>query len=517
MASKRVVLVTGRAAESSLLRVVSGLRLGGVELRILTIDVPVMSALKAHELARKLRGSAGELRGADLVLVPGSIEGDVSLVSEVLGVKVVKGPRDVNELPRVLKAVAEGAQLSSSLPAEEVITLLELSRLKRVISERRDFVHVAGLKVPLRPPPFVVIAEVPSELGAGGVAKAARELVEKGADALVVRAGGTAQVSELLSRLAGVGAPLGVEAEDPDVVIEAVEHGAVLHVGLNERNVSELATVSDRALFVATSSAKGAEAALKEALRVVREADKLGYGRLALDLPLKAPGTGFVECIAACNRLAPSLPAVPLHVRVTGAVEPIDADSHGLNAFVTLVAGELGASMLYVSEGAAKTVDSVAEVKLASVMASLSMIKGGPPRDVGVDLLVLKDKHRRSPSLSTEAGVEVVNVEGAVEPKVLDRNYVVISVDHEAKVIEATVYSSSSNRPLLTVRGRDGMSLARVIISRGLIQMPDHLAYLGYELARAEIALQLGKSYEQDSPLFETCRDKIKGVMRWLR
>ena len=41
------------------------------------------------------------------------------------------------------------------------------------------------------------------------------------------------------------------------------------------------------------------------------------------------------------------------------------------------------------------------------------------------------------------------------------------------------------------------------ILRLGLVSSLEHAAYLGRELAKAEIALSLKKSYEQDEPLFK--------------
>src|SRR5581483_7773966 len=49
--------------------------------------------------------------------------------------------------------------------------------------------------------------------------------------------------------------------------------------------------------------------------------------------------------------------------------------------------------------------------------------------------------------------------------------------------------------------GRAAADVYRAIIAAGLVSQLDHAAYLGAELARAEIALRAGLPYRQDSPL----------------
>jgi len=64
------------------------------------------------------------------------------------------------------------------------------------------------------------------------------------------------------------------------------------------------------------------------------------------------------------------------------------------------------------------------------------------------------------------------------------------------------------------MRGRNGLYLARELC-RTVNPEPEHAAYIGYELAKAEIALILDKNYTQDSPLFEDVRSRVDtGVNR---
>jgi len=50
-------------------------------------------------------------------------------------------------------------------------------------------------------------------------------------------------------------------------------------------------------------------------------------------------------------------------------------------------------------------------------------------------------------------------------------------------------------------RGRDAQKLYRHILAQKLVSREDHAAYLGYELGKAEIALEKKLDYEQDEPL----------------
>jgi tetrahydromethanopterin S-methyltransferase subunit A len=49
--------------------------------------------------------------------------------------------------------------------------------------------------------------------------------------------------------------------------------------------------------------------------------------------------------------------------------------------------------------------------------------------------------------------------------------------------------------------GRSAAEVYRAILAAGLVSRLDHAAYLGAELARAEVAARLGLPYRQDRPL----------------
>jgi dihydropteroate synthase len=54
------------------------------------------------------------------------------------------------------------------------------------------------------------------------------------------------------------------------------------------------------------------------------------------------------------------------------------------------------------------------------------------------------------------------------------------------------------------IKGETAENIFSTIEKMGLITRLDHAAYLGRELAKAEIALVTGKEYIQDSPLFNS-------------
>jgi dihydropteroate synthase len=50
------------------------------------------------------------------------------------------------------------------------------------------------------------------------------------------------------------------------------------------------------------------------------------------------------------------------------------------------------------------------------------------------------------------------------------------------------------------IRGRSWADVFSTIVRNGDVSLLDHAAYLGKELYKAELAIQFGRSFEQDGP-----------------
>jgi tetrahydromethanopterin S-methyltransferase subunit A len=72
----------------------------------------------------------------------------------------------------------------------------------------------------------------------------------------------------------------------------------------------------------------------------------------------------------------------------------------------------------------------------------------------------------------------------------------------------------NSGRLAHVIEGRRGAVIAATAIEQGLLTQLDHAAYLGRELAKAEIALETGSHYEQDAALGVLPSKKIRILNR---
>ena len=62
---------------------------------------------------------------------------------------------------------------------------------------------------------------------------------------------------------------------------------------------------------------------------------------------------------------------------------------------------------------------------------------------------------------------------------------------------------TEGDKPSNIVKGVTAEAVYAKIVEMGFVTRLDHAAYLGSELAKAEVALKTGKDYVQDNPLFK--------------
>jgi acyl carrier protein len=88
--------------------------------------------------------------------------------------------------------------------------------------------------------------------------------------------------------------------------------------------------------------------------------------------------------------------------------------------------------------------------------------------------------------------------------------FFVISTTRRPKQVVVEHYHPDL-RPAHRLRGRRAESLLLGILGAGLVRSVGHAGYLGAELAKAETALRLGLTYEQDRPLRQAPADGTGG------
>ena len=517
----KVLLVTGLMAKDAVERY--SFR-SNIETKVLALNVGVAAFLTPQMISEALK--AERLNGFDLILVPGLIRGDVALISDSIGVPAFKGPQYAADLPIVLDSLSQ-VTLSTIAPADELLRekLQEKALAEIALAEgnRQDLLKKSGnilvgnLAVG-RDFPMRVLGEIVDSalLSDSEVQRMARRYVEDGADLVDVgmvagetRPKDAARV--VLAAKAAVDVPVSIDSLDPEEIKAAVIAGADLVLSVDGGNLDGVVPVPDNVAVVAIPTnqheglfSKSVETRVAQLEAVITKAKHLGikkvFGDVILD-PLDVSGS-----FCAFRQFAERNPDVPIFVGASNVTELMDADSVGVNALIARLSSEVGASMLLATQKSHKAQGSIKEEVTASRMMFIAKRRGSVPKDLGIDLLILKDKRNREEPYNYE-------LEQKAHVLLADRKTVLIEldpmgcfrffVDREQRFIVASHFvAADSTEPDLIVKGKTAEgSTARFLklVLWGL----GHAAYLGSELAKAEIAMRTGKEYFQDKPMFK--------------
>jgi len=517
----RVLLVTGQLAQAV---VTEYAKESAVETEVIALKTAVAAFLTPQSILEGLREKT--LVDFGMILTPGLVRGDTSVITQATGIPTFKGPRYAADLPFVLDMLCE-VSLSVTVPADvllkEKIAIKAQAEIQKTESKRDELLkHPGNTQIGNvaigRDFPMRVLAEIvdAAQMDKTAIQQIATRFVAAGADFIDVgmvagesqpqRAGQiVAWVKEVVT------VPVSIDTLDPAEIRAAIKAGVELVLSGDAGNLEEIAPyVSDVAVVIIPTDQRQGYFPKKATDRVryleetIAKAKMLGITQCIADLILEP--IDILESFLAYKMFAERNPEVPIFVGVSNVSELFDADSVGINALLARLSSEVGGNILLATEQSPKARGTVAEEVVAAKMMFLAKKRGAVPKDLGIDLLILKDKRRceelYDPEIEAEA--TVITAPDMTEPAVLDELGVFrIGLDRTAEVLIVAHYASSDlNKPDCIIKGKNAKCVYVKILSLGLVSRLDHAAYLGEELTKAEIALQTGKQYLQDSGLF---------------
>ncbi len=127
-------------------------------------------------------------------------------------------------------------------------------------------------------------------------------------------------------------------------------------------------------------------------------------------------------------------------------------------------------------------------------MMYLARNRKTPPKDLGLDLLVFKEKTRRASTIEIQGKRVAAKSHGHGRDSAGD--FTILVSDR----IEA-VHSKDGKTDVI-IEGDNARDICDTVLHLGLVTGLDHSLYLGRELEKAEIALRTGRSYIQDESVF---------------
>ncbi len=519
----KTLVVTGTLAYGVVRKYVEE---SGVKAEVVSLPIQVAALMSINHISNMLESR--ELSKFNLILVPGLVAGDVSKIAERLGIPTYKGPKQAADLPSVLQQLGK-VRLSTTRPACELLQdLLKKEAFKKLEALRRKTRRLAlknlGIRIgegkgaiwigPAFPPRVLGEIVDASALSETELRKKARSFVKSGAEIIdigMIAGGGNPSKAKLAVKIIrrAVSTPVSVDTSDTEEIRAAVKAGADLILSINAENMKDISKFAREIPVVVTpvDATRNCPTNVDKKIEQLEEnlnlAKQLGFRKLIADpilVPIFTPN--LTESLVAYYKFRERNPNIPIMFGAGNVTELMDADSNGANLLLASIAYDLNASIVLTTEASNKTLGCIRELSTSIKMAMLARDRSSPPKDLGLDLLVIKEKLRR------EEEYDRAICKYAREIPVRKRKFVYdpkgcfkVTVDRDRGCIVVCHYEYDREKPDAVIRGKDPPEISTAIIESGLLSRFDHAAYLGIELTKAQIALETGKSYVQDSKL----------------
>ncbi|RKT47127.1 DUF6513 domain-containing protein [Thiocapsa rosea] len=400
-----------------------------------------VAALMTVDMIRRRLTDPG---GVDRIIIPGRCRGDLDELSRHFGIPVERGPEELKDLPRYFG-------LEGPVP---------------------DLSHY-DVRI------FAEIVDAPCR-SVEGILEEAAAMRSEGADVIDLGCLPDSRFPHLdasVRALKDAGYRVSVDSMQPEELLAGGRAGADFLLSLDEENLWIAAEVTSIPVLV--PHRPGDLASLERAM-----ARMDAEGRPYIADPILDPiHFGFADSLVRYHRLRETHPQASIMMGVGNLTELTEADTAGINALLMGLISELGITNILTTRVSPHCRSAIREADLARRIMSWARREGSLPKLIDPGLTAL---HERRPF--PYDAEEIRELAAAVR----DPNFR-IQVSAEG----------------IHLYNRDGLMTFDdpfdFYLHLGVEQDGGHAFYLGVELARAQIALQLGKGYVQDQPLRWGC------------
>jgi dihydropteroate synthase-like protein len=381
---------------------------------------------------------------ADRIYVPGRCRGDLDALSRRYGVPVIRGPDELKDLPQFFDRAAKPVDLSRS-----DITL------------------------------FAEIVDAPM-LDIDALLERARRLRADGADVIdlgCLPATPFPHLEDAVRALKDAGFAVSVDSLDAQELLRGGRAGADYLLSLAPDHLWIADEVAATPVLIGRTPAD--EASLYASIERLAARGRPFLADTILDpIPF-----GFTASIVRYQRLRQRYPQAPILMGIGNLTELVDADTTGINALLFGIAAELRVAAVLTTQVSPHARRAVREADVARRLMYAAREGQTLPKGLSDELLTV---HARRPFVDSPEEI------AATARAIRDPNF-------RIQVAADGVH----------LYNRDGHHVATDVFELWpklrLERDGAHAFYLGFELAQAQIAWQLGKRYAQDEPLDWGC------------
>jgi dihydropteroate synthase len=440
MARPHILFITGKLAEPSLRRQLAELApRAEFNYSIEVLPITVVALATTAWIARHIATPSG----IDRVLLPGLCIGDLAIVAARVGVPVLRGPKDLRELPEFF---GHDAQRPADYGAYDIEILAEINY------------------APLLP--------------RGDLLAQARRLQNDGADIIDLGCdpGSTwTGVGDAVRALRAEEMRVSIDSFNDLEVCAAVEAGAELVLSVNSTNLD-----AARSWGCEVVAVPDVPATLDALDRTIERLAAWGVP-FRIDPVIEPIGFGFAASLGRYFDVRRRYPDAAMLMGVGNLTELTEVDSTGVNVMLLGICQELGIRSVLTTQVINWCQSCVRELDLARRLVHYAVLQRVLPKHLDSSLVTLRD-----PKLQ-EFGVDTLR---ELASRITDRNFRLFA---ERGLLHVMNYK-------MRLQGIDPFALFEQMLQKETID-PSHAFYLGYELAKAVNALTLGKNYIQDQAL----------------
>lgn len=378
--------------------------------------------------------------GANRVIVPGRCRGDLQALSAHFGVPFLRGPDELKDLPRFF------------------------GRETRPLDLSKHDVRI-----------FAEIVDAPN-MSVEAILGQARAYRASGADVIdlgCLPESPFPHLEESVAALHTAGYRVSVDSMDEDELLRGGRAGADFLLSLKKETLWIADEVASTPVLIPSKPGN-----LRSLLRAIETMDKKGRAYLA-DPVLDPIHFGFTESLVRYRDLRRRLPNLQIMMGTGNLTELTDADTLGMQAILMGIISELRITNILTTQVSAHASGVVQEADAARRMMHAAREADDLPRAFGEALLALR----------------------SLDPF----PYSAEEIAATAAAITDPSFRIQISPEGLHVYNRDGLRTAsdpfKLFPHLGLETDGSHAFYVGVELARAQIAWQLGKRYVQDQEL----------------
>lgn len=441
-AQQSLLFVTGRLAESSLRAVVSALA-EQLQFRF-EIAVPgtqVAALLHANLLRNRLQIADH----VDRVILPGWCQGEIPLLESHFGKPFELGPKNLYDLPEFF---GQGKRREVNLDHYSIDIIAEINHATQM-------------------PLSSVMAEARSMANAGA------NLIDVGC----VPGESSSRVSEIVSELRSEGLRVSIDSFEQPEVEQAVHAGAELILSCNHSNVDWVTQYGVEVVAIPDTPRD-----LQSLDRLIERMQSDG-ATFRLDPIIEPIGMGFTHSLERYIRVRQKYPELPMMMGIGNITELTEVDSAGVNMLLAAVCEELGIQSVLTTQVINWCRTVVKEFDVARRMVHFAVTQQTIPKHIDSSLVMLRDAKVHDPSVESLK---------SLASALTDANFRVFAQQGTLHLMNRHGHWSGTN-PFEIV--------AQAMAHESNEIDPEHAFYLGYELARAEIAGHLGKNYVQDEAM----------------